>query len=266
MGKRRTVVLKWMACWGAGLLGFLAFVPQSGQAAENADAAPSVGLGELLLSQSDASRGAVPGGVQWRVETESHEAGAVRQSTYWVRAKGRNALAECLAPAKNKGESILFNERLLWFYKPGLRKPVSLSARQRLTGQAANGDIAATQYWRDYTVTSISLDSVDSQDAYKLELKAKDQNVTYDRLRYWITKKDHVGIKAEFLTLQGELFKSATFEYGNTLKLNGKTVPFVSKMTIVSTAFPDDVTTLRYVAPVSSDTPDSLFNINNLVR
>ena len=45
---------------------------------------------------------------------------------------------------------MLFNDRTIWFIKPGLRKPVSISARQRLVGDAANGDIATTNYARDY--------------------------------------------------------------------------------------------------------------------
>src|SRR5690242_9447795 len=85
-------------------------------AAAGPEEAPTVELAERLLAQSDQSRGTVPGGLQWTVQIDSREAGATRQSTYSVRAKGRNALAECLAPPKNKGESILFNERLLWFY------------------------------------------------------------------------------------------------------------------------------------------------------
>ena len=110
-----------------------------------------------------------------------------------MKARGDDALVEALAPARYKGEIMLFNDRTIWFVKPGLRKPVSISARQRLTGLAANGDIASTNYARDYEGTIVGEEAVDGDPAWKLELKARAKNVTYDRIRSWISKKRRLG-------------------------------------------------------------------------
>jgi hypothetical protein len=63
-----------------------------------------------------------------------------------LKAADNASLAEYLEPLRSKGSRILQVGRNMWFTKPGLRKPVAISPRQRLTGQAAIGDIAATNY------------------------------------------------------------------------------------------------------------------------
>src|SRR5690554_2215862 len=107
---------------------------------------------EELLSASDRTRGSAASaeGIAWKAEVISHENGETTKATYLIKARENNAIAEIIAPARQKGETILFNDRVLWFYKPGLKKPVSISARQKLMGQASNGDIASTHYARDY--------------------------------------------------------------------------------------------------------------------
>jgi hypothetical protein len=219
-----------------------------------------------LMQASDRYRGGLVVGVTWNINITSVEDGDSTSSQYTVRAKGVNALAECTKPARCKGEIVLFNNRNLWFLKAGVKKPVAISARQRLSGQAANGDIASTNYARDYDAVFEKEENVNGVPAYVLMLKAKDKSVTYDKIRYWISKNRKLALKAEFLTLQGELFKSATFDYKNTLLSGGKQIPFVSGMIITDAAFPKNVTTINYESPREEAHDDSIFNINNVAR
>lgn len=221
---------------------------------------------EALLQAADRSRGGLEGGITWTVELESTEEGETTRRSFRVRARGDDALAEATAPARNKGEVMLFNGRAIWFVKPGLRKPVSISARQRLSGEAANGDIASTRYARDYEGTLVGEEVVEGEQAYKLELKARSKDVTYDRIRYWVSKARKLALKAEFLTVSGDVFKVATFEYGATLKTDAGELPFITKMTIRDEEVKDEVTVLRFSAPKAEAHPASLFNINNVVR
>ena len=92
---------------------------------------------------------------------DAKDEGTTTSRTFLVKARGLDALVEALAPARYKGEIMLFNDRSIWFVKPGLRKPVSISPRQRLTGDAANGDIATTNYARDYEGTITGESTVD---------------------------------------------------------------------------------------------------------
>ncbi|HEY8278863.1 MAG TPA: outer membrane lipoprotein-sorting protein [Bdellovibrionota bacterium] len=221
-----------------------------------------------LLTTSDRARGAAQKleGLSWTSEVESEEGGNHTKIIYGVKILRTDALAEVKDPPRQKGEVVLFNDRTLWFFKPGLKKPVNISPRQKLIGQAANGDIASTQYARDYEATSAGEDKVQGKDCWKLELKAKAKNVTYDRIRYWVSKKDQVAVKAEFLTLSGEPFKSAEFQYNNSIKIGGGTYPFVSKMTIRDAVNASNVTTINYKDPREETHSSAIFNVNRLMR
>jgi hypothetical protein len=219
-----------------------------------------------LLRDSDRARGGLDTGITWTVEVETTEDGASSKRSYIVKGRGVDAHVETTAPARSKGEIMLFNDRSLWYFKPGLRKPVSISSRQKLTGQAANGDIASTNYARDYEGSIVGMEQVGGEESFKLELKARAKNVTYDRILYWVSKARRVGIKADFLTLQGDVFKSATFVYGNKLSMAGKTYDFVSQMVISDPSFPGNSTSIVYGTPMASEHPPALFNINNIVR
>ena len=220
----------------------------------------------VLLKKADRARGAAVNGITWQAEVSSIEDGSSSSVTYIVKVRGNDALAEAIAPARSKGELILFNDRNLWYFKQGLRKPVAISPRQKLIGQASNGDIASTNYARDYEGHLVGEESVKGTRAWKLELKAKAKNVTYDRIRYWISKKDGVGIRAEFLTVGGQVFKNAEFEYRNVLASQGGTIPFISQMIITDASNPANQTTLHYVHPKEQNEPAGLFNVNNLIR
>jgi len=219
-----------------------------------------------LLQASDRARGGLQKGITWTIKAESVENGDKTEREYLVKARGNDAYVEAIAPARVKGEVYLFNDRTIWYYKPGLRSPISISTRQRLTGQAANGDMASTNYARDYEGTLVGKEKVGAEDTYKLELKAKGANVTYDRIRYWVSARRKLAVKAEFLTAQGVVFKSATFEYGNKVTVGGIEYDFVSRMTIVDAAFPANVTVISYTSIRAEEHPETLFNINNLVR
>jgi outer membrane lipoprotein-sorting protein len=223
---------------------------------------------EELLKESDRARGsaAVADGLTWEVTVDSDDGSTKNSVTYALKVKAADALAEATAPARNKGETMLFNDRNIWFFKPGLKKPVAISPRQKLMGQAANGDIASTNYARDYDGEITGAEKIQGQDAWKLELKAKAKNVTYDRIRYWIGKKDRLGVKAEFLTVSGDVFKRATYEYKNKLDTEGKTMPFVSKVVITDAVNAKSRTELIYKSPKPAKHADAVFNVNNLVR
>ena len=107
---------------------------------------------------------------------------------------------------------------------------------------------------------------ISGEKVYVLMLKAKANNLTYDQIRYWISDKSKRAIKAEFLTLQGQPFKRATLEYGNTITVNGKAIDFVSKMEIVDAKFENNKSILRYIHPKLEQHKETIFNVNNLNR
>lgn len=219
-----------------------------------------------LLKVSDRARGGVAQGVSWNVKIKSWENELQTERNFQVKAKDVNAYVETSDIGRFKGEVYLFNDRTIWFFKPSLKKPVSISARERLSGQAANGDIASTNYARDYIPKLLKKENINGQSTFVLLLKAKNKTMTYDQIKYWISEKEKLGIKAEFLTLSGKVFKTAIFKYSNSIKFNGAQIPFVSEMIIQDALQASNKSILYYDKPVAEKISDNIFNINNISR
>ena len=218
-----------------------------------------------ILEKADEARGNVEG-VEWTIKIESIERGRKQVRTLIIKARDFNSLAEFISPPKVKGRKLLMIDRNMWFVKPGLRKPVPISPRQKLIGGASNGDIASTNYAGDYKVTNASEESVNEESCYLYDLTATNKKATYDRIKYWISKKQLVGVKADFFTVSGKMFKSATFEYDNSIMVQDRSRSFVSKMVITNAVIKEDITTMMYSKVKIKRIPDSTFNLNLLVR
>jgi outer membrane lipoprotein-sorting protein len=183
-----------------------------------------------------------------------------------VSAREFNSLAEFLSPPNVKGQKLLMLDRNMWFAKPGLSKAVPISPRQKLMGGAANGDIASTNYAGDYRIVQTSDDTVNGKLCYLFDLNAVDNRATYDRINYWISKERLVALKAEFYTVSGKMFKTATFQYKNSITIDGKPREFISEMVITSAIVKEDITTMNYARVAIKKIPDSTFNLNLLTK
>ncbi|MCB1826253.1 MAG: outer membrane lipoprotein-sorting protein [Candidatus Competibacteraceae bacterium] len=219
-----------------------------------------------ILKQSDAARGGGLPGIKWAIKLTAVDDGETQKQELTVQARDNDSLVEFKQPPKIKGQKLLTVERNMWFIKPGLRKAVPISARQRLLGQASNGDVAATNYAGDYQAVLLGEEMVNGDNCYRLELTARENQVTYDRILYWVSKSRHVGVQAEFYTVSGKLFKRATFEYGNQIDYQGQHIPFVSKMIIIDEINKNNKTTLEYSNIQVVALPDRIFNLQLLTH
>ncbi len=239
----------------AALLYLIAGMAYAGQ--------PSV---KEILRHADRARGNVAG-IVWDISITTNEDGKDETRGLTVKVKGDKTLARYTIPKAYNDRLVLMLDRNMWFIRSGLKKPVSISPRQKLMGDAANGDIASTNYADDYAGELTGHETVKGEDCYVLDLKAANRNVTYDRIRYWVSAERLVGVKAEFYTLSGKLFKTAEFTYGNTVTLpSGEEIPFISKLLIRDAIQKDRITTLGYTNIKTGAIPDSVFNLNLLVR
>lgn len=216
---------------------------------------------EILLHADMARGGGLPG-LTWSIELESRDEEGEQKRSMMVKADANNNIVEFLAPEKVKGQQMVMQGRNMWFVRPGLSKPVPMSPRQRLIGMASNGDVASTNYSGDYNAKLLGEANVNNEDCYQLELSAANKGVTYDKILYWVSKKRGVGVKAEFYTLSGKLFKFAEFDYGNEIRHDGRKIPFVSKMTIHDAIDKSKVTTLAYSAIKVVKIDPAIFNLN----
>lgn len=219
-----------------------------------------------ILKHADRSRGNL-GGIIWDIVITTTEESRTETRGLTVKVKGNNTLAKYTSPLNMNDRMVLMADRNMWFIRSGLSKPVSISPRQKLLGDAANGDIASTNYFEDYEGKLLGEESIHGEPCYVVDLKAANRNVTYDRIKYWISKERLVGVKAEFYSISGKLFKTAEFKYGNRVRLDEKSeIPFISELLIRDAIQQDKVTTLRYSNIKVSAIPDSAFNLNVLLR
>ena len=219
-----------------------------------------------ILRRADRARGNVAG-IIWDITITTNEEGERESRGMTVKVKGDNTLARYTSPPNFNDRMVLMRDRNMWFIRSGLKKPVSISPRQKLMGDAANGDIASTNYAEDYDAALAGEEIVRGEACHVLDLKAGNKNVTYDRIKYWVSKERHVGVKAEFYTLSGKLFKTADFTYGNRIAIStGEELPFISELVIHDAIQKDKVTLLTYDNIRIQQIPDSTFNLNVLVR
>lgn len=199
-----------------------------------------------ILTSSDQARGGGLPGIVWEIKLLSRDGDRTDEpQRILVKAVDESSVAETLEPVRFKGSRILQVERNMWLTRPGLSKPIPISPRQRMSGQASNGDIAATNYAGDYDAQMKETESMDGEPCYVLDLTAKHKRATYDKIRYWVSVKRVVGLKAEFYSVSGKLLKTAHFIYDNTIEHDGKRIPFISKMTIRD-ALIDAETTMEF--------------------
>jgi hypothetical protein len=201
---------------------------------------------QSLLQHADRARGGGLPGIVWEIKLTSRDGDKVSDEQHLeVRAVEDASVAETLEPVRFKGSKLLQVSRNMWLTRPGLSKPIPISPRQRMSGQASNGDIAATNYAADYEAKLAGEEVLDGEPCYLLDLTAKNKRSTYDRVRYWVSLKREVGVKAEFFSLSGKLLKTAHFAYDNTIAYEGRRIPFVSRMTIRD-ALLDAETTMEF--------------------
>jgi hypothetical protein len=215
-----------------------------------------------ILRKADQSRGNLDG-ITWKVVVSDKRAESI---TFDVKARGFDISAETLAPPRDRGNKVLMVNGNMWFHRPGLSKAVPISQRQRLMGNAAYGDIAATNYAEDYEATPLEDETVNGELCYVFDLKAKDSRAAYDGIKYWISKQRVVGVKAEYFTVSQKKFKSATIESANTVRIDGEVRSFISKITIYDELLSSDVTTLNLTKPVFRKLAAYHFDVNLFVK
>lgn len=118
-------------------------------------------------------------------------------------------LVRYTAPAKERGTAYLRNGANTWLYLPSAEKVVRVGAKQNFGGgDFSNADIFRLSLARDYVATLVGQESVEGQACYKLELRARDRSIAYDRIVYWVR---HDGsffpVRADYHALSGKRLK-----------------------------------------------------------
>jgi outer membrane lipoprotein-sorting protein len=175
----------------------------------------------------------------------------------WI-SGGDRTLVRTLEPARDRGRDLLMIGEEMWAYIPNLKRSVRVSLGQKLTGQAANGDISRMRWADDYAAT------IEGQDEreWVLSLKALKKGLTYDRLRVWVLRDGFRPSRAEYMTVSGKVLKHATF--GAYKVMAGRVRP--TEMEIVSAVSASDRSRLVVESMQQKSFAESAFNPQGLGR
>lgn len=201
-----------------------------------------------ILKKADFYRGSSEG-VSWDLKVQNIEQGELKDDiSLLVEASVTDdhffSLITFVSPKKFEGQKLLLHNNNMWFTKRGLRGPVPISGRQRLTGRASNADVASADYYKDYEIASVEEGTFNGAPCWVMDLKARSNLVSYPQIKYWITKKENFGTQAEFYGKSSKLIKVASFEYGNKVDYKSKKYDYISKITIFDRINLEDKTVL----------------------
>ncbi len=120
------------------------------------------------------------------------------------------------APSADRGKILLRNANILWLYDPSSKASVRISPRQRLLGNASNGDVISSNLVGDYSPTLVGQETVvdgdkKSRNCHKLVLKSKNRSAPYSSIDFWVDASNSRPIKGKYYTKSGELIKVAWY-------------------------------------------------------
>ena len=182
---------------------------------------------------------------------------------YRVLSKGNsNTVVMVTEPASERGQIILMKGRDLWVFMPDVSQPIRIALSQRLTGQVANGDLARANFAADYNPKLLRTETIDNETYSVLELIAVDRSVTYQKVVYWVRKKDNWPFKAEFYSLSNRLLKVCKYENFQTME--GRLRP--TRLVMEDALKAGNVSTLEYNSMKLRDLPDKIFTKDYLKK
>lgn len=199
--------------------------------------------GAAILAKVDAARNPNPS-FAVDVSLTSISGKSTESSKFRVYGKGSDrSVVEFVAPATEKGKYLLMLRDAMWIYMPSASRPIRISPLQRLMGQASNGDVARTNFTVDYNPTKVESEN----DAWVLDLAAKDPAIAYARIRLWVDKKSGEPSRADFYVVSGKLIKRATYaEHGQRIEIE-------------DLLRPGNRTVMQYANLAAHDNPDKMF-------
>jgi outer membrane lipoprotein-sorting protein len=168
--------------------------------------------------------------VDRNLEPESYESyrklidiqpdGSKKESVLYTMKKGRDkVVALFLAPPSDKGRVTLRLEDNMWLFMPEVGRSIRITSLQSVTGSVFNNaDILRIDYGAEYNVEAAE----EQPDAYRLTLKAKTDEVAYDRLKMRVDKKALLPVSIECYAASGLLIKTLRFsdikDFGDGIK------------------------------------------------
>ncbi len=163
--------------------------------------------------------------------------------------------------ASERGQKVLMLDDKFWTILPNSKRPIRITATQKLLGEASSGDIATMTWSDDYRGKLLGEENVLGLDCLHLDLTAIRQGVSYQRIELFLEKARGYPVQAKLYLASGKVAKIAEFEMG---KLNGDAQ--VVKMTLRDRIRKNRKTVVHYLSVSDKSIPDKYYNPAYLVR
>jgi outer membrane lipoprotein-sorting protein len=176
---------------------------------------------------------------------------------------------EYLSPARDKGTKMLKLGDELWIYLPSVDRMQKISGHMMRQGMMGSDlsyeDLMASREMRTrYKAQVTGEDNVAGRACWKLELKAKDDAVTYPKRISCIDKEHYIPLKQDLFALSGLLLK--TWSMSEVKPFPGGRM-FPTKMTIQDHVKKESITKLEFnEIEFGIEFPKEIFSLRWLER
>ena len=153
-----------------------------------------------------------------------------------VRSTERRAFIDFLAPKEERGRKMLAMGTNYWSTFPDSKRVVAISRKEMIGNSAfALADIFQMDAENDYDPEIVAQeemppmpDAKTKVKVLKVSLKAKNDDVPYERIDYWVEASGYFPVMAKFYGVSGKHLKTMTIETRG--QIGGRLRPDVSKM------------------------------------
>ncbi|MFZ1909258.1 MAG: outer membrane lipoprotein-sorting protein [Burkholderiales bacterium] len=197
----------------------------------------------------------------YRQLTDIQPDGSKKVSVLYTMKKGRDkVVALFLAPASDKGRVTLRLGDNMWLYIPDVGRAIRITSLQSVTGSVFNNaDILRIDYTAEYNVEGVQ----EQNDQYLLALKAKTDEVAYDRLKMWVDKTHLLPTTIECYAASGLLLKTLRF---SNIKDFGGGIKRPATLETDSPLYKGYKSVMQWSGLKKRDFPDQIFTLNYLPR
>lgn len=231
------------------LAALLLAAPTADEIVRRADAAVLGGVARYTLRMTVTRPGKSDRVVEMDGWKKGHDRGLVRYTE----------------PPRERGTAYLRRGDSTWLYLPSAEKVVRVTSKQSFGGgDFTNADIFRLSLILDYQPTLLGEEEMSDQPCYKLELKARDRAVAYDRVLYWVRSDGRFHpVRADYHTLAGKRLK--WLSVSKLERLGGRERP--TQLTMESALEQGARTVLQFLAiQDDAEIDDRLFTPSSLER
>lgn len=132
------------------------------------------------------------------ISTKPGEENSVQEALMFRRDRKKQFVLIFEKPEVQKGQGYLRLDDNVWFYDPESRKFDHSSMKENIQNtDAKNSDLAQSSFAEDYDVVGTKEGVLGDVPVWILALKAKHNEVSYDKLKLFIAKKNSILLKQE---------------------------------------------------------------------